>query len=57
MRRRALVGSRPAGVLEALALFHVDKGEPDSFERHEVDLADRGRVGPCDDAVTPWNKP
>ena len=42
---------RPAGVLEALTLLHLDKGEQFSFERHEIDLADRGLVASCDDAV------
>ena len=42
---------RPAGVLEALALFHLDKGEPLAFERHEIDLADRGLVAPGEDAM------
>jgi hypothetical protein len=41
---------RPASVLEALTLLHRDKCEQSS-ERHEIDLADRGLVASCDDAV------
>ncbi len=45
-------GQRPASLIEGLALLHLDKGKPLAFERHEIDLADRGLVAPGDDAVT-----
>src|SRR4249919_1261595 len=45
-------GQRPAGLIEDLALLHLDKGEPLAFERHEIDLAHRGLVAPGDDAVS-----
>ena len=43
---------RPAGLIESLALLHLDEGEPLAFERHEIDLAHRGLVAPGDDAVS-----
>ena len=45
-------GQRPAGLIEGLALLHLDKGEPLASERHEVDLAYGRLVAPGDDAVT-----
>src|SRR5215468_4727852 len=45
-------GQRPARVLEALALLHLDEGELFAFERYEVDFADGGLVALRDDAVT-----
>src|SRR6478672_10766267 len=42
---------RPAGLIEGLALLHLDEGEPLSFERHEIDLAYGRLVAPGDDAV------
>ena len=41
MRRRCLGGRRPGGFLLGLASLDLDEGEPLSFERNEIDLADR----------------
>ena len=48
---RAL-GSDAAGLIEGLALLHLDEGKPLAFERHEIDLAYGRLVAPRDDAVT-----
>jgi len=34
-------GKRPGGFLLGLASLDLDEGEPLSFERNEIDLADR----------------
>jgi hypothetical protein len=41
----------PGGILFRLPPLDLDEGEPPASERHEVDLADRGFVALCHDAV------
>jgi hypothetical protein len=41
----------PGGILFSLAPLDRDEGKPPAFERHEVDLADRGFVALRHDAV------
>ena len=43
---------RPAGLIEGLALLHLDKGKPLALERHEIDLAHRRLVAAGNDAMT-----
>jgi len=50
MWRRCLAGS-PGGILFRLPPLDLDKGEPLTSERYEVDLADRGFVALRHDAV------
>jgi len=50
MRRRCL-GKHPGGFLLGLASLDLDEGELLSFERHEIDLADRGSIALRHDAV------